>query len=154
MSWSCKNRPIKFYSLLASLTFLFVIIVYKIRKEKRLRNNCDSLQKLETLSDIASKIGTCDILDLVYTINILATPIIIPDNLWVKVRSWLQEDAELLKSATNQNVIHITNKVTLKDILFLAIFIYKAACVCACVTVSHKLLVTKCDRQKPSEARH
>ena len=100
-----------------------MIIVYKIRKEKRLRNNCDSLQKLETLSDIASKIGTCDILDLVYTINILATPIIIPDNLWVKVRSWLQEDAELLKSATNQNVIHITNKVTLKDILFLAIFI-------------------------------
>ena len=111
MSWSLKNKPIKYYSLVTFLVFLFVMTIFQFKDEKRERRTCDNLRKLETLSDIASSVGACDILDRIYSINVYATPIIIPDQLWVKVRSWLQEDEGLLKTATNQNVIHITNKV-------------------------------------------
>ena len=115
MSWSLKNKPIKYYSIVTFLAFLFLMTIFKFKDEKRDRRTCDNLKKLETLSDIASNVGTCDILERLYSINVYATPIIIPDQLWVKVRSWLQEDGDLLKTATNQNVIHITNKVnTLK----------------------------------------
>ena len=111
MSWSLKNKPIKYYSLVTFLVFLFVMTIFQLKNEKREKRTCDNLRKLETLSDIASSVGACDILDRIYSINVYATPIIIPDQLWVKVRSWLQEDEGLLKTATNQNVIHITNKV-------------------------------------------
>ena len=111
MNWSLKNKLIKYYSLVTFLVFLFVMTIFQFKNEKREKRTCDNLRKLETLSDIASSVGACDILDRIYSINVYATPIIIPDQLWVKVRSWLQEDEDLLKTATNQNVIHITNKV-------------------------------------------
>ena len=115
MSWSLKNKPIKYYSIVTFLAFLFLMTIFKFKDEKGDRRTCENLKKLETLSDIASNVGACDILERIYSINVYATPIIIPDQLWVKVRSWLQEDEYLLKTATNQNVIHITNKVnTLK----------------------------------------
>ena len=110
MSLSYKNKH-KFYSIATILVFLFVIIVYTFKEEKRGKSTCENLKILESLSDIASCVGACDILDNIYNINVYATPIIIPDELWQKVRDWLQEDEDLLKTATNQNVIHITNKV-------------------------------------------
>ena len=110
MSLSYKNKH-KFYSIATILVFLFVIIVYTFKEEKKGRSTCENLKILESLSDIASCVGACDILDKIYNINVYATPIIIPDELWQKVRGWLQEDEDLLKTATNQNVIHITNKV-------------------------------------------
>ena len=111
MSWSLKNKPIKYYSIVTFLVFLFVMTIFKVKDEKRDRRTCDNLKKIETLSDITSNVGACDILERIYSINVYASPIIIPNQLWVKVRSWLQEDQDLLKTATNQNVIHITNKV-------------------------------------------
>ena len=111
MIWSLKNKPIKYYSIVTFLVFLFVMTIFKVKDEKRDRRTCDNLKKIETLSDITSNVGACDILERIYSINVYATPIIIPDQLWVKVMSWLQEDQDLLKTATNQNVIHITNKV-------------------------------------------
>ena len=110
MSLSYRNKH-KFYSLATILVFLFVIIVYTFKEEKRGRSTCENLKILESLSDIATCVGAFDILDKFYNINIYATPIVIPDELWQKVRGWLQEDEDLLKTATNQNVIHITNKV-------------------------------------------
>ena len=107
MSWSYKNKR-NFYSIATILALLFVIILYRFKEEK---STCENLKKLESLSDIASYVGACDILDVTYNINVHATPIIVPDQLWQKVRSWLQEDEDLLESAKNQNVIHITNKV-------------------------------------------
>ena len=111
MIWSLKNKPIKYYSIVTFLVFLFVMTIFKVKDEMRDRRTCDNLKKIETLSDITSNVGACDILERIYSINVYATPIIIPDQLWVKVMSWLQEDQDLLKTATNQNVIHITNKV-------------------------------------------
>lgn len=111
MSWSYKNKR-NFYTIATILVFLFVIIIYRFKEEKRDRSTCENLKKLESLSDITSYVGTCDILDIIYNINVHATPILIPDKLWQKVRNWLQKDENLLKSAKNQNVIHITNKVT------------------------------------------
>ena len=111
MSLSYRNKH-KFYSIATILiVFLFMIIVYTFKEEKRGRSTCENLRILESLSDITSYVGACDILDKIYNINVYATPIIIPDELWQKVRGWLQEDENLLKIATNQNVIHITNKV-------------------------------------------
>ena len=110
MSLSYRNKH-KFYSIATILVFLFVIIVYTFKEEKKGRSTCENLKILVSLSDIASCVGACDILDKIYNINVYATPIIIPDELWQKVRGWLQEDENLLKIATNQNVIHITNKV-------------------------------------------
>jgi len=112
MSRSHKNKPIKHYSLVTFLVFLFVIVIYKFREEKWGRTTCENLNKLKTLSDIASNVEGCDILEIIYSINSYATPIIIPGELQLKVRGWLQEDEDLLKSATNQNVIHITNKIS------------------------------------------
>ena len=111
MSRSHKNKPIKHYSLVTFLVFLFVIVIYKFREEKWGRTTCENLNKLKTLSDIASNVEGCDILEIIYSINSYATPIIIPGELQLKVEGWLKEDEDLLKSATNQNVIHITNKV-------------------------------------------
>ena len=109
MNWSYKKKPVKHYSIV--LVFLFVILIYKFREEKWGRSTCENLDKLKTLSDIASNVGDCDILEIIYSINSYATPIIIPGELQLKVEGWLKEDEDLLKSATNQNVIHITNKV-------------------------------------------
>ena len=111
MSRSHKNKPVKHYSLVTFLVFLFVIVIYNFREEKWGRRTCENLKKLKTLSDIVSNVGGCDLLEMIYSINSYATPIIIPGELQLKVRGWLQEDEDLLKSATNQNVIHITNKV-------------------------------------------
>merc|ERR1712110_955404 len=112
MSLSYRNKH-KFYSIATILiVFLFMIIVYTFKEEKRGRSTCENLRILESLSDITSYVGACDILDKIYNINVYATPIIIPDELWQKVRGWLQEDENLLKIATNQNVIHITNKIS------------------------------------------
>ena len=113
MSWSSKSKPTKCYSLVAFFVFLIVIVIYKLEEEKKKKekNTFENIKKLESLSDIRSNVGTCDILDIIYNINVYATPIIIPDELKLKVRSWLQEDEDLLRTATNQNVIHITNKV-------------------------------------------
>lgn len=113
MSWSSKNKPTKCYSLVAFFVFLIVIVIYKLdeEKKKKEKNTFENIKKLESLSDIGNNVGNCDILDIIYNINVYATPIIIPDGLMLKVRSWLQEDEDLLRTATNQNVIHITNKV-------------------------------------------
>ena len=113
MSWSSKNKPTKCYSLVVFFVFLIVIVIYKLEEEKKKKEKItfEKVKKLESLSDIGSSIGTCDILDRIYNINVYATPIIIPDELKLKVRSWLQEDEDLIRTATNQNVIHITNKV-------------------------------------------